>query len=222
MILQDEALHRSISPERSRKVGAWRKGKGSSRQSAKTQGPRVYARSLASKRTEGMDEEAANQREDWVGANQEARSTCVHPFSYVWWNKEGSSSLRSFAGSQPKRSCYRAPPYQRLPVFGQSLPNPPQKSTKRNHTLWIDVVTRHWRVTRWKGLSVWEGPPLPITIPRFQWDRRHGGRWGESTWEFSFPSSGVCLIDWVWDSFAKGPCSRETRTIYFGKGIRRN
>lgn len=46
------------------------------------------------------------------GANQEARSTCVHPFSYVWRNKEGSSSLRSFAGSQPKRSCYCAPPYR--------------------------------------------------------------------------------------------------------------
>lgn len=156
------------------------KGKGSPRQSTKRQGPRVYARSLASKRTEGTDEEAANQREDWVGANQEARSTCVHPFSYVWWNKEGSSSLRSFAGSQPKRSCYRAPPYQRLPVFGQSATesstrNPPSGTTPSGSTL----VTRCWRVTRWKGLSVWE-ERLPITIPRFhvQWDRRHGG--GES------------------------------------------
>ena len=127
----------SISPERSR---SFTKGKGSPRQSTKTQGPRVYARSLASKRTEGTDEEAANQREDWVGANQEARSTCVHPFSYVWWNKEGSSSLRSFAGSQPKRSCYRAPPYQRLPVFGQSA----TESSTEIHQAEPHPLDRRW------------------------------------------------------------------------------
>jgi len=66
--------------------------------------------------------------------NQEARLECVHSFSRVWRNKGRSGSSRSFArhsekaGSQPKKSRYRAPPYCRLPVFGQSLPNRSRRS----------------------------------------------------------------------------------------------
>lgn len=64
---------------------------------------------------------------------------CVHSFSRVWRNKGRSGSPRSFArhsekaGSQPKKSRYCAPPYRRLPVFGQSLLNsrrsPPSGTT---------------------------------------------------------------------------------------------
>ncbi|KAG7188975.1 hypothetical protein KM043_008572 [Ampulex compressa] len=78
----------------------------------------------AIRRTEGTRTWSQPIEEEPRTANQEAEPMCVHPFSRVWRNKEGSSSLRSFTGSQPKRSCYRAPPYRRLPVLGQSLPKP--------------------------------------------------------------------------------------------------
>lgn len=78
------------------------------------------------------------KEERWT-TNQEAWLECVHSFSRVWRNKGRSGSPRSFArhsekaGSQPKKSCYCAPPYYRLPVFGQSLLNsqrsPPSGTT---------------------------------------------------------------------------------------------
>jgi len=84
-------------------------------------------------------------------ANQvSSGSMCVHSFSRVWRNKGRSGSPRSFArhsekaGSQPKKSRYCAPPYRRLPVFGQSLLNsrrsPPSGTTPSLRRL--DVESR--------------------------------------------------------------------------------
>lgn len=180
MILQDEGdFSRGkppvpISPERSRSLT---KGKGiPATADEDARPPRL--RSVPREQKDGGHGWRGSQSKRGLSWSQpeEARSTCVHPFSYVWWNKEGSSSLRSFAGSQPKRSCYRAPPYQRLPVFGQSATESstqihqpePHPLDRRGHPV--------WRVTRWKGLSVREGRLL-ITIPSRPMESE-AWRWG--------------------------------------------
>lgn len=132
----------SRSPQRG--AAPWRKGKGSPRQPTKTQGPRVYARSLASKRTEGTDEEAANQREDWVGANQKklGRRACTRSRMYGGIKKGAVAFVRSPVANQRGAATVHRPTSD-YRFSASRLPNPPHKSTNRNHTLWIDVVTRY-------------------------------------------------------------------------------
>lgn len=86
--------------------------------------------------------------------------------------KEGAVALRSRsfvllaaarkAGSQPKKSRYCAPPYRRLPVFGQSLPYRGRRSPPSEWTTpflpapLIPANTRHdvsWGTRGRKGVS---------------------------------------------------------------------
>lgn len=114
---------------------------------------------------------AANRRRTENGQPSESGSMCVHSFSRVWRNKGRSGSPRSFArhsekaGSQPKKSRYCAPPYRRLPVFGQSLPNsrrsPPSGTTPSLRRLDVEPRYQRPRGTR----TITQGRFLPEILP---------------------------------------------------------
>jgi len=103
-------------------------------------------------------------------ANQASPARCACTRSRVYGGiKEGAVALvRSLttakAGSQPKKSRYCAPPYRRLPVFGQSLPNsrrnPPSGTTPSLRRL--DVEPRYQRA---QGTRITQGRFLRKILP---------------------------------------------------------